>query len=747
MDQKILYRYGGMMLIALMLVAAMRSGMFFAGDVYGMGAGFGLLLLIMITMEWLLHKIQTRKMNSTASTLLPGWILLDDKRLRMLIGCICGMMLLYVLHGIGEPLSLTGTMKEIIRWGSYGSFAVMAWRICRTAEGLRMMQAGWHLMGAVLCGSALLAVYGLLALPYGIYLTADADISATGARLGGLLQYPNTFGAVMAAFLLERLFALPSVLRNRTGTLRAAAALLPLLPYTAALLLTESRGAWLAAAIACAAGFAKERHAVAPLLVAAAAPVASAALLYRQLAEARLAPAVLPGLLWLAGLWAGGVLAGLLLCRWRHSESPGRGYAAPGAVGAAALLAAAAIAMILHQVQDRALGGAATLSARRLLYSDAWQLARSSLWLGRGGETWRQSYLAIQSQPYVGAEVHSGYMNILLDTGIIGLLLVLVLVSMMIARLMAVSSPLLPAALVLIGHAAVDFDWSFGLLWLLLLWLVVLGLALSSSGQEAQAGPHRRLHEARRGKRPTLVKKRLAVYARKRRDRSLMPWQPLRGLAILLLASWVLLAAVLGISEGEARLAVSEPAGRQIALLRSSLKWNPANTEAALHLADWLSPSQRIPMLMNSMEYSPEHPGLSWKLAEAYSLKGASEEAAAWYQRAIDRDRFNTVKQTRAVLRLASLANWHRTAGEIARAEEAARSGLELLERYRSLAMALFETDFLRNDRGFELSSLAVRQAGRLEEMLKKRSGRSEGMLTAEGIPEGGGQLTLRNLP
>ncbi|KOR82102.1 O-antigen ligase family protein [Paenibacillus solani] len=721
MDQKILYRYGGMMLIALVLVAAMRSGMFFAGDVYGMGMGFGLLLLIMITMEWFLHKLQNRKMHSTASTSWPGWILLDDKRLRMLIGCICGMMLLYGLHGIGEPLSLAGTMKEIIRWGSYGSFAVIAWRICRTAEGLRMMQAGWHLMGAVLCGSALLAVYGLFALPYGIYLTADANISATGARLGGLLQYPNTFGAVMAAFLLERLFALPSVLRNRTGTLRAAAALLPLLPYTAALLLTESRGAWLAAAIACAAGFAKERHAIAPLLVVAAAPVASAALLYRQLAEARLAPALLPGLLWLAGLWAGGVLAGPLLCRWRHSGSPGRGYAAPGAVGAAALLAAAAGAMILHQVQDRALGGAATLSARRLLYSDAWQLARSSLWLGRGGETWRQSYLAIQSQPYVGAEVHSGYMNILLDTGVIGLLLVLVLISMMITRLLAVNSPLLPAALVLIGHAAVDFDWSFGLVWLLLLWLVVLGLASSSSGREAQAGPHHRPHKSRRGEWPTLVKRRLAVYARKRRDRSFMSWLSLRGLALLLLTSWVLLAAALAISEDEARLAVSQPVERQIALLRSSLKWNPANTEAALRLANWLPPSQRIPLLMNSMTYSPDHPGLSWKLAEAYSLRGAPQEAAAWYQRAIDRDRFNTVKQTRAVLKLTSLAKWHRTAGELAHAEEAARSGLELLERYRSLATSLSETDLHRNDRGFELSSLAVRQAGRLVEMLEGR--------------------------
>ena len=333
-------------------------------------------------------------------------------------------------------------MKEIILWGSYGSFAIVAWRTCRTGPGLRIMHAGWHLLGAVLCGSALLAVYGLMELPYGIYHTADADISATGARLGGLLQYPNTFGAVMAAFCWSGC----SRCRPSCGTGRHA----PRSGCAAAACALHRRAApdgvarrWLAAALACAAGFAKERRALAPLLVAAAAPVASAALLYRQLADARLAPAVLPGLLWLAGLWAGGVLAGLLLCRWRHSVARAALRRAR-ALGAAALLAAAAVAAILHQVQDRTLGGAATLSARRLMYSDAWQLARSSPWLGRGGETWRQSYLAIQSQPYVGAEVHNGYMDILLNTGVIGLLLVLILVIFMVTRLIVASSRFMP---------------------------------------------------------------------------------------------------------------------------------------------------------------------------------------------------------------------------------------------------------------------------------------------------------------
>ena len=175
-------------------------------------------------------------------------------------------------------------------------------------------------------------------------------------------------------------------------------------------------------------------------------------------------------------------------------------------------------------------------------------------------------------------------MDVLLNTGVIGLLLVLVLVSFMVARLITVSSRLMPAVLVLIVHATVDFDWSFGLVWLLLLWLTVMGFATTPSGQEVQNGPH----TTQRHKRFKIGRKRLAVYKTKREYPPLQSLSLLRVTAIILLAGWVLLAAALGISEVKERRAASEPPGAQTALLQSSLKWNPANTEAALCLADWL---------------------------------------------------------------------------------------------------------------------------------------------------------------
>ena len=467
--------YGGLLLTALLLTACSQTGWFFDSDLYLAAAGWaGLLLLLFV-----LRRISGFQRFSYQRAALPvktG----NSYRAIAAIG-IGGILAIYVQHALRGPASMEGTLKELMLWGLYGSFAAAAWEVSRTAKGILSIRLGWHLLGAVLCGSALLHVYGVLDLPYGIHHTADPAISATGARLGGLLQYPNTFGALMAAFLLERLFALAPALQARPGALRTAAALLPLLPYTAALLLTESRGAWLAAALACAAGLALERRRIAPLLIAAAAPLASAALVYRQLADAKLAPAVLPGLLWLAGLWAGGVLAGLLLCRLRHSGGPRRRVLAPAALVAAAAGYAAAGVAILQLVQDRALGGAATLSARRLIYSDAWQLAKSSLWLGQGGETWRHVYRAVQSQPYVGGEVHSGYLDMLLNTGIIGLLLVCALLLALIAGIAKACPRLLPPFLVLTLHAGIDFDWSYPLVWLLMLWLPAMGTGMAPS--------------------------------------------------------------------------------------------------------------------------------------------------------------------------------------------------------------------------------------------------------------------------
>ncbi|MEK5282669.1 MULTISPECIES: O-antigen ligase family protein [Paenibacillus] len=448
----------------------------------------------------------------------------ENRALRILLSVPLIILSLYVIHWLCGPLSSQGTMNEMLRWGLYASFAILVCFCAVNLVGRRILNVTWSMLGMTLCLSALLAVCGVVKLPFAVAYSNSAEVSATGVRLAGLMEYPNAFGAVMAVFLLERLFAVavyygdPKKSANMLGarsvglgmecadaerrsrgeegveaeqgkagsTTAALLRLLPLFPYTAALLLTESRGAWLTAACACAAVLLWKRQLIAPLLAAGAAPVAAAALLYRQLARAGLAVEPVPGLLLLAGLWAGALLAGLWLCR-RQCQRGAAGTARAAMLAlAAAGWTAAGIAVLLH-VRERITGPSSTVSARGLFYRDAWRLAVEAPWLGRGGETWRHSYLAAQSRPYVGSQVHNGYLDILLNLGFVGLAAILLMLLAAGWLLATKSLRLLPPFLVIVLHSVVDFDWSYGLFWLLLFWLPAI--ALAEHKQKHQSAP------------------------------------------------------------------------------------------------------------------------------------------------------------------------------------------------------------------------------------------------------------------
>lgn len=481
----------GLALIAAGLAACVLRGFFFTGEMYGFltvwfgmcGVLLGSALIYMATGRGARLKLRWEDRKWSGSSLIRAEVEeqsehrentreLAGSRRRgnesgsrlvvwgLLSSCVL-LCFLYAIHALGSPVSAQGTLNEMLRSGFYTSFVTFALLAARTRRGVTLLAAVWHLLGITISLSALLAVCGGLPIPYAVAYTQSPGVSATGARLAGLLQYPNAFGAVMAVYLLERLFAaaysfgsgdsgkaadgekngafggaavagvdkgdagssaVRSAIRGacevgtegagagnnavrmgdsgacevgtgdaginweRTGTWSAlhwlrAARLLPLFPYAAALLLSESRGAWLAAAAAGVAALLLKRQLFVPLLITGAAPVAAAALLYRQLARSGLAAEPLPGLLLLAGLWAGAWLAGLWLHR-RSCRAAGGHRAALLALAAAGWTAAASAVLLL--VRARITGPSPTAAARGLFYRDAWRLAIEAPWLGRG---------------------------------------------------------------------------------------------------------------------------------------------------------------------------------------------------------------------------------------------------------------------------------------------------------------------------------------------------------------------------
>lgn len=744
--QIMLETVGAMLLCGVLLAACLKRGLFFSGEMY-------LLLAVWFPLFalWLGGRVAAA-LAEPEDFRRPFSARLAQARISFLVLCCPFLiMLLYALQLLRNPVSLQGTSQELLRWGLYGSFAVLAYSCAGTSRGGSLLTAVWNAAGMLLSLSALLAVCGGLRLPYAVAYSASPAVSATGARLAGLLEYPNAFGAVMAVFLLERLFAVASAAGSSLTPLR----LLPLFPYAAALLLSESRGAWLAAAAACAAALLRQPRLFAPLLAAGAAPLLAAALLYRQLAPARLAAEPWPGLALLAGLWAGAWLAGLWRCRRRQRAAGG---ARAAVLAAAAACWAAAGSAALWQVRERISGPSSTALARALLYRDAWRLAGEAPWLGRGGGSWRSQYLAVQSRPYVGSQVHSGYLDTLLNLGIVGLALTLLML-LAAGWLCAQAGPRLLAPLLVITlHAAVDFDWSYGLMWLLLFLLPALaradrmgsrGSAESASAGSSlplpldpllpeQGGPESAITQA--GLPPTpcnqagtqtssgaldlpaactglpcpviLHRQDFHTAATRRRFIS----AAVLSCSLCLLLSLVCLRALLAAGDYSKAQRAGAPAQRLELLLRSRER-NPLDPLTALSLSGMLPASEGIRLLKDALAASPANAALQWELSGRYLQEGYPGRGMKEVRRALTLDRFNAAKWQAAITAMLTWSERSLTDGEWRRTADGIAASRELLRQYRLLAEAEAAQGLQHNDRRFAAGGSAEALQLRLDKL------------------------------
>ena len=478
----------GSSMVAILVTGCLRRGLFNSVDIYPVILMTGAIALISLVMY---VGVMLGRTRDGLVSVRPGSARLGVMNFA-LAGFPLAVMLCYTVHAWAGSVSTQGSIYEMLRWSLLAMFALLAALLAASKGGVHWLALGWKLAGGILVLSGIFAVCGVLPLPFGVMRTADPEISSAGARLGGLLQYPNAYGAVVGMYALERLTAAAGVLAGRVVPARRLfAAVLPLMPAQAALLLSESRGAWLAAGCAVAAAVAQQRRgARLPLLLALAAPLACAAWLYRQLAAAQLAPAPVPGLLALAGAWAAALLGTLLLCRLWHSGGPaGRATA----LAATVLACIAAALMAAASTAERFAAGVGTGASRLQMWRDALRLWTEAAWLGHGGETWRTMFRAIQSSPYVGGEVHSGLLDLALDTGLLGIALIAGWMLFTLRSIRRFAPRLLPPVLVFVLHGIVDFDWSYALSWMLFIWLTAWALARRTEAETSsrQQSTHR----------------------------------------------------------------------------------------------------------------------------------------------------------------------------------------------------------------------------------------------------------------
>lgn len=590
---------------------------------------------------------------------------------------------LYGVHLVIGPLSFQATTEALLRWTFYGVFGVVLYRVGREKEGRRWLKMGWLAMGTLLATTALATLYGVLPLPYVILRTGNDEIAATGARLGGLLQYPNTFGMVMAVFLLERLMAVASLSvtdSSRRIRLMTSGSIALALLMTLCLLLSESRGAYVAAGVGWIAGWfllrGEERLSY---LFHSGIIVIAAAFLARQLTHAKLAPPLFLGLASLVVVMAIVLVLSRLVTQVLNRRRGTYGYTVAYFCGVFCLLIA--FVLLAYGGLLLRLFRLGTLSARAVMYGDAWELFKNSPWIGYGGDAWRILFHSIQSQPYVGTEVHSGYLDMLLDLGVMGLLILMLGLFVIFAGLIKSRSVLLPSCIVLVLHSAIDFDMSYGLVWMLLIWIVGL-----SSGE-------------------SVVEKSLDQTYYRRSD--------VRSVRFLygLIATLLLITGVTGIRQAESlRLYTLASLTKQstatvktVDLLQQSLAMDHSRSSTRLALVGLSTPAKATTLLVKGLHYDPGRSDLWLALGIALTVQGDTR-AIPILEHVAYLDRYDREKQSAVLRNLALLAMRLEGENRLNEAQSAVSSGRRLYLRYAELEDSLLKMKNPRNDRDFKLT-------------------------------------------
>ncbi|MCP1186632.1 O-antigen ligase family protein [Paenibacillus sp. 1781tsa1] len=719
----------GILSIVLLLAGCLGRGLYYSVDLYPViliAAGSTLIMIVLF-----LTVFRPKK----ASERIPMSLVQGQGNMERMVEIIfrlpgmwrvllpLAMMTCFGLHAWSGSVSRQGSMDEMLRWNLLALFTLLTAILAARTDGARWLACGWQMAGGLLVLSGILAVCGVLPLPFGVMRTADPEISSAGARLGGLLQYPNAYGAIVGMYALERLTAAARVLARPVPAGRLIAAVLPLMPAQAALLLSESRGAWLATGCAAVAAFALQRRgARLPLLLAMAAPLACAAWLYRQLAAAQLAPAPVPGLLALAGAWAAALLGTLLLCRLWHSGAAKAPRAA--ALTAIVLAGAAAALMAVASTADRLAAGVGTGVSRLQMWRDALQLWTEAAWLGHGGDTWRNMFRAIQSSPYVGGEVHNGLLDLALDTGMIGILLVAGWFLLTLRSILYFAPQLMPSVLVFGLHGAMDFDWSFTLFWMLFIWLGSWASALKTEAVEGkQLGgreEYKPFRSESRSRARTVFFRSLSTQF----SRSTISMRTffhilqrvtarlIRASAVMIILFWlggtIWLTSRYAVAELQYRQALTEPDGTSAhkVHLMAAFQSNPNRPDIMISLSRSLPGQEATSLLLNSLSHSPMHPQSYIELGRLAAQFGEGQQAAKYFEQAIALNRYDGIGQSVALYWMEQAARREWKAGYRDRARQTAAAGVQMYERYQLLAEEV-EAGDVRNDRRFVIEEHA----------------------------------------
>lgn len=344
------------------------------------------------------------------------------------------VLLLPFMYVLAAPFALNqqGNWQMIVRFFTYAFFFLL---LIWTGEspGIRKLYPYvFHLLGIAFLIFAVANILGIIHL----------DTSMVGCvepRSCGPVRYPNTFGAIMSAYWF---YTFTVFIHRKIPDWRSVLIMLLLAGYAGVAMLTFSRGTYIFFSVTFILAF---------------------LLLYKK--------------------WKKFIFVSLL-----------------------ALFLSLAVFDLLSLDKHIDYNGFSSLTTRfssispvtstavirENFYKDALSMSRESPWFGFGGKSWTVYYPEYAHQGNGLDQVHNGYLSFLIEIGWVGLSVYILVLGLFIFRIAKSDEPrerrigVILALAMLFGHGTVDYDLSYGTVWLLIFWLIAIG----AGGRRASAASY-----------------------------------------------------------------------------------------------------------------------------------------------------------------------------------------------------------------------------------------------------------------
>ncbi|GAB7389223.1 hypothetical protein BSNK01_30610 [Bacillaceae bacterium] len=625
------------------------------------------------------------------------WLLYRDKKASQTFYLIVFLLpLTYLLsHTVAE--SPKGNLDNLMRWTSYACLFVLLVWARNTSFVEKTLPYLFHLTGTWIAFHALFGLWGWV----------EFKDVVLGNRMAGVLQYPNTFATLMAAFLL---YALIVLTKRRLPVWSAVFFSLPLVAYGVGIFHSYSRGTLLLLPVAWFVGLVllKGRQQILYFLYTLLAFGGAFYVFRRMTAEAAVEGAKNPGM---AELFVVSVLVVALtvLVRYLSERYGDRWFGAveakPFLRCALPLLTVIAGFLLLADLKNQ---GAiyqqlpaslqeriasidletASSQSRFTFFEDAMEMSSDAPILGLGGEGWRVLYTSYQQGPYLSNEVHNGYLEVLLNTGWVGslvfLLVILFLLGQIIYRIRLARAEkgnmnrskaaedqtftlaTLPPLAMLFAHGAIDFDFSYGTVWFVIFWLFAMGAA----------------------------------------DRTWIAWKSEspwpRRIAFTAVSVFVLVSGVYAFRFFAAEKTQVASNGGAVAFeevqktLERKISYNPYDYTNRVSLAKLYAQVYRqtkrepfkeeaLAILKEAEALEPNNPRALFNIAKVYDALGLADQVRSYLAKALTLDRYNVELYDSLLSLQHEEMNRFLQENKVSEAKEAAIKIIELYQQYQTL--------------------------------------------------------------